>query len=128
MGKGIKEGSMTAVDCAIYTLQPYVLILGGMMLALPTLNRLLFDEELIILTQTVSPEFFYYLSIVQILLLPISLIFDKRFSLKMLLFYPIYGIFCLTWIPIAVQGIMNMKNKDWSHTLHTRRLTIQEIE
>ena len=126
--KGIKEGDLAAIDCAIYTLQPYVLILGGIMLLLPFANILFFDGDLFILTTNISGAFFFYIGIVQLLLLPISLIVEKRFTLKMLLFYPAYAIFCLTWIPIAVEGIAKMKNKDWSHTIHTRRLSIQELE
>jgi cellulose synthase/poly-beta-1,6-N-acetylglucosamine synthase-like glycosyltransferase len=128
MGKGIKEGNLVAIDCAIYTLQPYIIILGGIMLVLPLMNILFFNEDLIILTSHLSPKLFYYMGIVQFLLLPVSLIVDKKFNLKMMLYYPIYALFCLTWIPIAVEGIIRMKNKEWSHTHHTRRLSIQEIE
>jgi cellulose synthase/poly-beta-1,6-N-acetylglucosamine synthase-like glycosyltransferase len=128
LGKGIKEGNLAAIDCAIYTLQPYVLILGGIMLGLPLINILFFDGDLFILTSNISPVLFYYIGIVQLLLLPASLIVDKRFNMKMLFYYPVYAIFCLTWIPIAVEGIIRMKNKEWSHTNHTRRLSIQEIE
>lgn len=128
LGKGLKEGNLVAIDCAIYTLQPYILILGGIMLGLPMLNILFFDESLFILTSNISPEFFYYMGIIQLLLLPISLIVDRKFSFKLLFYYPVYALFCLTWIPIAVEGIMRMKNKEWSHTQHSRRLSIQEIE
>jgi cellulose synthase/poly-beta-1,6-N-acetylglucosamine synthase-like glycosyltransferase len=126
--KGVKDGDLAAIDCAIYTLQPYVLILGGIMLLLPFVNILFFEGDLFILTANISTTFFFYIGIVQLLLLPISLIVEKRFTIKMLLFYPAYAVFCLTWIPIAIEGIFKMKNKDWSHTLHTRRLSIQEIE
>ncbi|HUV84544.1 MAG TPA: glycosyltransferase family 2 protein, partial [Methanosarcinales archaeon] len=126
--KGVKEGDLAAIDCAIYTLQPYVLILGGIMLLLPFANILFFEGDLFILTTNISTAFFFYVGMIQLLLLPISLIVDKRFTMKMLLFYPAYAVFCLTWIPIAVEGIVKMKNKDWSHTLHTRTLSIQEIE
>lgn len=126
--KGIKERDLAAIDCAIYTLQPYVLILGGIMLLLPFANILFFEGDLFILTTNISTAFFFYVGMIQLLLLPISLIVDKRFTMRMLLFYPAYAVFCLTWIPIAVEGIVKMKNKDWSHTLHTRPLSIQEIE
>lgn len=126
--KGIKEGNLAAIDCAIYTLQPYVLILGGIMMLLPFANILFFDGDLFILTTNVSAAFFFYIGLIQLLLLPVSLIVEKRFTMKMLLYYPAYAVFCLTWIPIAIEGIVKMKNKDWSHTLHTRRLSIQEIE
>ena len=126
--KGIKEGNLAAIDCAIYTLQPYVLIFGGILLVMPFANILFFEGDLFILSANLSTVFFFYVGIIQLLLLPISLIVDKRFTMKMLLFYPAYAVFCLTWIPIAVEGIVKMKNKDWSHTLHTRKLSIQEVE
>ena len=128
LGKGLKEGNLAAIDCAIYTLQPYVLILGGIMLILPLSNMLFFDNQLFILTKSLKTEFFYYIGIIQFLFLPISLIVDKKFTIKRMLYYPAYAIFSLTWIPIAIEGIIRMKNKEWSHTMHTRRLSIQEIE
>lgn len=128
LGKGIKDGDLAAIDCAIYTLQPYFLILGGLMLILPIFNTLVYDDKLLLITTSIVPEFFYYMGVVQILLLPVSLIVEKKFNLKMLLYYPLYMVFCLTWIPIAIEGIIRMKNKDWSHTLHTRKLSIQEME
>ncbi len=128
LGKGIKEGSLTAIDCAIYTLQPYVLILSGIMLVIPIMNKLFFDTELFMINTQISPMFFIVLGILQLLLLPISLLVDKKLTLKALLYYPAYALFCLTWIPIAIEGVLRMKNKEWSHTVHTRRLSIQEIE
>ncbi|MGB7605965.1 MAG: glycosyltransferase family 2 protein, partial [Lutisporaceae bacterium] len=128
IAKGIKEGDLVAIDCAIYTLQPYILILGGLMLVLPIFNIFLFDEKLLMITTNIIPKFFFYIGIVQLLLLPTSLVVEKKFTWKMLLYYPAYILFCLTWIPIAVEGIIRMKNKDWSHTQHSRRLSIQEIE
>lgn len=128
IGKGIKEGDIVAVDCAIYMLQPYVLILGGLMLIFPIFNIILFDEKLLMLTKSIVPEFFFYIGVIQLLLLPLSLVLEKKFTWKLLLYYPAYFLFCLTWIPIAIEGIIRMKNKDWSHTQHSRRLSIQEIE
>lgn len=128
LAKGIKEGNFTAIDCAIYTLQPYFLILSGIMLVLPVINVLVFDEKLLILTANVAPEFFFCFGIAQFLLLPVSLYMEKKLTLKNFLYYPIYMVYSATWIPIAIEGIIKMKDKDWNHTLHTRRLSIQEME
>jgi cellulose synthase/poly-beta-1,6-N-acetylglucosamine synthase-like glycosyltransferase len=128
LGKGIKEGSLTAIDCAIYTLQPYVLILSGIMLIIPIMNKLFFDAELFIINTQLSPMLFVFIGILQLLLLPISLLVDKKLTWRAVLYYPAYALFCLTWIPIAIEGVLKMKNKEWSHTLHTRRLSIQEVE
>jgi len=128
IGKGLRDGDFVAIDCAIYTLQPYVLILGGLMMILPIFNIFLFDEKLLMITNSVTPNFFFYIGVIQLLLLPISLVVEKKFTWKMVLYYPSYMFFGLTWVPIAIEGIIRMKNKDWSHTQHNRSLSIQEIE
>ena len=125
---GIKKREMALIDCAIYTLQPFILVLGGLILVMPAINAVAFDGEMFLLTSNVAPDFFIVYGIVQLLMLPISLFYDKKFSYRMFLFYPIYLMYCLTWIPIAAQGIFMMKQREWSHTVHTRRVTIQEIQ
>ena len=126
--KGIQERNLALVDCAIYTLQPYVIILGGLMLLVPFINTHIMNGEMYIVTAHVAPMFFSLYGIIQLAMIPLSLYYDKKLSIKLLLYYPTYILYCLTWIPIAIQGIVMMKNKEWSHTLHTRRITIQEME
>jgi len=125
---GIMKRDVALIDCAIYTLQPFVLVLGGLMMLIPILNATMFNGEMFVLTMNVAPDFFMVYGIANLLMLPISLFYDKKFSYRMLLFYPVYLLYCLTWIPIAVQGIAMMKQTEWSHTVHTRSVTIQEIE
>lgn len=56
------------------------------------------------------------------------LVLNKKHSIKIFVWYLLYGIYTLTWIPITIQGIMDKNNKEWSHTKHTRRISIQEVE
>ncbi len=126
--KGVKERDAALIDCAIYTLQPYVLLISGVMLLLPTINTYLMDYDLFIVSTQVMPEFFMLYGIVQLLIMPIGISYDKKLSLKMLLFLPVYMLYCLTWVPIAIEGIIRMKNKEWSHTVHTRKVTIHDLE
>ena len=126
--KGIKDRNAALIDCAIYTLQPYLILLGATMLLLPLINMYLMDYDLYIIAARIMPAFFNLYGIVQLLLIPLCLFYDKKLSYKLLLFYPIYIFYCLTWIPIAMEGIVMMKNKEWSHTLHTRKVTIHELE
>ncbi len=46
----------------------------------------------------------------------------------MLLYYIVYPIYAITWFPISIQGIMDKNNKEWSHTIHTRSMNIDELE
>lgn len=126
--KGMRDRNMAMIDCAIYILQPYVLLAGGIMLLLPLINTYLMNYDLCIISLSIAPEFFRLYGIVQLIMIPLCLFYDKKLSWKLMLFYPVYILYCLTWIPIAAEGIIMMKNKEWNHTPHTRKVTIHELE
>jgi hypothetical protein len=55
-------------------------------------------------------------------------IIGRKKSIKLFIWYLLYGIYTLTWIPITIQGILDKNNKEWSHTKHIRQIGIQEVE
>lgn len=126
--KGIKERNLTLIDCAIYTLQPYLILIGGVMLLIPAVNAYVMDYDMFVISARIAPELFQLYGVTQFLMIPLCLYYDRKLSYKLLLYYPTYILYCLTWIPIAIEGIIMMKNKEWSHTLHTRKVTIHELE
>lgn len=58
----------------------------------------------------------------------ILFLFNKKKYITIFIWYLLYGLYTLTWIPITIQGILNKDNKEWNHTKHTREITIQEVE
>jgi cellulose synthase/poly-beta-1,6-N-acetylglucosamine synthase-like glycosyltransferase len=126
--KGIKERNVALIDCAVYTLQPYLIIIGAAMLLIPFVNTYIMDGDLFVISTQVAPMFFKLYGITQFMMIPLCLFYDKKLSYKLFLYYPTYMLYCITWIPIAIEGIIMMKNKEWSHTLHTRKVTIHELE
>lgn len=102
--------------------------MGGLILLVPIANTYIFDSEMFILTASVFPNFFKAFGLMQFLLIPAGLLIDKRLSYKLFLYYPTYILYCLTWIPISIEGVIMKNNKEWSHTLHTRTLSIHELE
>jgi cellulose synthase/poly-beta-1,6-N-acetylglucosamine synthase-like glycosyltransferase len=66
----------------------------------------------------------YFLAFVAILFI----VDRKRFSLKMFVWYMLFGFYTLTWIPISIHGILDRNKKEWSHTKHSRQISIQEVE
>lgn len=128
LSKGVKERNIALIDCAVYTLQPYIILIGAAMLLLPFVNTYIMDYDMYVISARIVPRFFNVYGMTQFMLIPLCLFYDKKLSWKQLLFYPLYMIYCLTWIPIAMEGIIMMKNKEWSHTLHTRKVTIHELE
>lgn len=128
LSKGVKERNIALIDCAVYTLQPYIILIGAAMLLLPFVNTYIMDFDMYVISARIVPEFFKLYGILQLILIPLCMFYDRKLSYKLLLFYPAYMLYCLTWIPIAMEGIIMMKNKDWSHTIHTRKVTIHELE
>ena len=47
--KGIKDRNIALIDCAIYTLQPYVILIGAAVLVIPFLNANFFDGEIFVI-------------------------------------------------------------------------------
>ena len=60
----------------------------------------------------------------------ISILFylDKKLNIKSILSLIILPVFTLTWFPISIQGILNKNDVEWSHTKHTRSMSIDELE
>lgn len=134
--KGIKEFNWVALDCALYSIQPIITILLGIAMVLNLVNYFVMAPELIAQAiNVIQGANFKILTVGTVLLVvmqfvytPFILILDKKFSLKIFLYYLIYPLYSLTWIPISVQGILNKNNKEWSHTTHTRSIKITDLE
>ena len=76
-------------------------------------------KSLIIWTIFVVAQFLYG---------PLIIMSERRFNLKVLLAYLVYPFYNLTWVPIAIIGAIHSDKTEWSHTLHTRKINISELE
>ncbi|MFL0196400.1 glycosyltransferase family 2 protein [Clostridium sp. WILCCON 0269] len=179
--KAIRDKNLTSLDCAIYTIQPFVTLLIGLSafitilqnnnehglnifvvnsLFMPILwkvfsivqflvtplimmleNKLskkmfyifiLYSFNIVVLSYIFgSPTFFEMLlgNIIYLLIFVVGIsLLDGKNSLRIFIWYLLYGIYTLTWIPITVQGILDKNNKEWNHTKHIRQISIQEVE
>lgn len=133
--KGIKDFDIVALDCAIYTIQPFVVIGYGIstiltfaqsMLNLP-LNVFLI-KFLLNSTFGIGDKIWNVISIATFIYMPFMLLLDRKMDLRILFWYLLYPVYTLTWIPITVQGIAYRKRKEWDHTIHTRAISIDDIE
>lgn len=57
----------------------------------------------------------------------VTLLISGKQSSKVFVWYLLYGVYTLTWIPITIQGILHKNEKEWSHTKHVRQIGIQEL-
>ena len=51
----------------------------------------------------------------------------KKNLVKQFIWYILYSIYVLTWFPITIQAVLNKNNKEWSHTKHTRGISMKEL-
>lgn len=141
--KGFKERKLTPIDLALYNFQPINIVLTSLIslilylvVYIPDLHIQSFSVKQVIDMQLlepwamyldigflkVFPTFFLYMLPVLILIL------EKKFNLRVLFGMLWFPIFAITWIPIIILGIINRNKKEWNHTLHTRQITIKELE
>jgi len=182
MKKAIKDRDFVAFDCALYTIQPFIIVAFGLSTILTMLQSYSADGmNIFIISYLFSPIVWKILSVFQFLFTPFVMylenklskkllvyfslyslnifIFDYMFdpdskliyivlahaiflgsfmlviknfegklAFKMFIWYLLYGIYTLTWLPITIQGILDKDNKEWAHTKHTRQISISEIE
>lgn len=133
--KGISEFDIKALDCALYTIQPYVVIGGGLSTILTFLQSM-FNYPLnvflikFLLNSTfgIGDKLWNIITIFAIIYIPFILLLDRKLTLRTLFWYIFYPLYTLTWIPITIQGIIGKNNKEWNHTVHTRAISIDDIE
>ena len=129
MKKAFKERNIIPFDCAMYLTQPYFLIAGLAVLIVSTLQIFFPELKVWFLTSLSLPPIVWNVLIVfQFFYTPFVLWWDNRLNNKMLMYYIPYMIFTYTWMPIAVVGVLRKNKKEWSHTKHTRTMSLSEIE
>lgn len=193
--KAVKERSWVAFDCALYTIQPYVILLSGVCVILTyfqmylggyiativyifgahiiifqafTIFQFLFTPLVMLIEKKLKLRMFIYFVVyssnmaifsviykyllalpryqnhnadLELMLLMIGcnilfllictlLVFliDGKHNVKLFVWYLVYAIYILTWVPITIHAIANKNNKEWSHTKHTRGISIGDLE
>lgn len=134
--RSIFKCDFVALDCALYSIQPVVAILIGISAVTGLVQYCMKASNLISNFNTIIYSIDFNLftitaiifSILQFIYTPFILILEKKLNLKIFWYYIIYPIYSITWFPISVQGIMDKNKKEWSHTVHTRSVKINDLE
>lgn len=126
--KAFTENSFIAFDCGIYLFQPLRFILLGLVTLMMWIQTL-FPDSPIYHIQFLFPTYAWYiLTFSQVVYGPLVILAEKKFSPRVLAGFLVYPFYCLTWVPIAILGFLSRDNKAWCHTVHTRAISISEIE
>lgn len=137
MKRAVTKLDFVAFDCAIYSIQPIVIIITGLATVISVIQQgsVLFRFENIQLLMAYLIDQVELLTtagifviVMQYIYTPMVLFLEKKLNLKVFWYYLLYPLYCITWLPIAVQGIIDKNKKEWSHTAHTRNVNITDLE
>jgi cellulose synthase/poly-beta-1,6-N-acetylglucosamine synthase-like glycosyltransferase len=126
--KAFKNGDLISFDCAIYMFQPIRLIFIGLITIMMWVQIVFPESPFFTLKYLFPAEVWSIFVILQFLYGPFIILAERKFSPKVLLGFLVYPFYCLTWIPITIQGFLTKNNKDWSHTHHSREISISDLE
>ena len=125
LAKGIREGKWTYIDAAIHLFQPALVMLATMFMFINLIPY--FQPSYTQIYQSIMPfTFWQILQAIQYLYPVVALALDGlpwRAYVGLIL----YPVFIYSWIPIVFLGFIHRKDKNWSHTVHTRGLSYQEV-
>lgn len=132
--KFIFQKDIKALDCALYSIQPIVISILGIV-SVFNIGRIIMIIFGLIVGQTfefkfraielISAVYFMF----QFFITPTIMYLDSKLSLRVFICYIVaYPIYVITWVPIAIQGIINKNKKEWFHTDHSRNVSIKDLE
>ncbi|WDC85615.1 glycosyltransferase family 2 protein [Caloramator sp. mosi_1] len=123
--KAIKDKDIVALDAAFYLLQPSK-VLTNLFVLLSLMLKFLFPE--LWFSKIIFPLWLMLISLCINYIIPVVILIKENVSLKYILgLIPCY-FYGLTWFPVTVIGWIKRKDKQWVHTVHTRGLTIEDIQ
>jgi len=126
--KSLKNGDLSAFDCAIYLFQPIRFIFIGLITLMMWIQTVFPESPFYNLKYVFPAELWLIFVIFQFFYGPSVILAERKFDFKVILGFLIYPFYCLTWIPITIQGFMDKNDKRWNHTMHTREISINELE
>ncbi|MDD6485058.1 MAG: glycosyltransferase family 2 protein [Clostridiales bacterium] len=130
--KGIKERKLSCIDCATYLVQPIRIIALGIITFFAYAQTFHPDGDLgfVQIGYLFDNSWIWsVICILQMLYMPFVVIYERReFKWIMIPYYFAYMVYNFTWMPIAIQGMIGKNNTEWSHTEHTRTISMDELK
>jgi len=126
--KAFREGNLIAFDCAIYLFQPIRFVFLGLITVMMWIQTVFPESPFYSLKYVFPVQVWYLFVLFQSLYGPLIILAEKKANLKVLLGFLVYPFYCLTWVPITIQGFLCKNDKNWTHTIHTREISISELE
>jgi len=126
--KAVRDRDMVAFDCALYVIQPIIIVLSGIGLFA---NFFKFIMSMFIDFSALLSRHMFFSVLTMLIVTYAGIIFiivEGKFTKKVIGYFIAFPFYNLTWIPIIIQGFMDKDKKEWTHTLHTRALDIADMD
>lgn len=123
--RGIKERKMTYIDAAVHLFQPALVMIATFFMLTNLVSA--FQPHYTHLFSLVMPwTGWQILSAIQYVY-PVAALALDRLPWRAYLGLILYPVFIYSWIPIVFLGFINRKDKQWSHTVHTRSISYEDV-
>lgn len=121
--QGIATKNPSMIDLCIYLLQPFFIVASGMFIVVSMIQNIYPFYWSI---WGIVPQTFRTLLAVAEMSIPLLGLLVEQIGFRR--FYGILYLpfFSLTWIPLAIIGIVRHRQKKWAHTEHKRIITDEE--
>lgn len=129
IGKLIKEGirrrDIRLIDGCMHLVQPHFLLLSTAYVIMSyAYNYMPFYTNIIY--KVLPIEVWAFIAVGQYIF-PVVVLAQIRAPLKSWFYLIMYPLFIYSWIPITFVGFLKRKNREWSHTQHTRSMSYLDI-
>lgn len=123
--KGIREKKIMYFDAAIHLFQPALVMIATFFMLTNLIDA--FQPQYTHVFTLVMPWTGWQILSAFQYLYPVAALALDRLPWRAYVGLILYPIFIYSWIPIVFLGFINRKDKQWSHTKHTRSLSIDEV-
>ncbi|MCX7971093.1 MAG: glycosyltransferase [Negativicutes bacterium] len=123
--EGIRRRDIRILDGVIHLVQPHFLILSSLFI-IASYVRLFVPFYTNVLYSLIPFEVWEMVMIGQYLF-PVIVLYKMRADVRTWLYSLLYPLFIYSWIPITFLGFKDRKKNEWSHTVHTRSISYEQI-
>ena len=124
--EGIKRRDIRILDGCIYLLQPHFLMVSTFFILISYI-QLAFPPFYTNIYRFMPGELMTAIMLGQYIL-PMIILLKIRAKFKAWLYMLLYPVFIYSWIPIIFIGFIHRNEHEWSHTKHTRAMSMEELE
>jgi cellulose synthase/poly-beta-1,6-N-acetylglucosamine synthase-like glycosyltransferase len=125
LGKAITERKLMYFDTAVHLFQPALVLIASLFM-LTNVVLMCQAQYTMILFMLMPWTGWQILSAIQYVY-PVAALALDRLPWRAYLGLILYPVFIYSWIPIVFLGFLHSKEAQWSHTLHTRSISYEDV-